>query len=82
MTLEARKLELVSYILQIENEAVLDKLKSVIEDQDEKPVASTINGNTLTKSEYISEIRSAELQIEKGDYMTHEAVKIRLLNGE
>jgi len=75
MTLEARKLELVSYILQIENEALLDKVKSVFENDKEGIVARTINGKPLTASEYISELKEAESQIERGDYMTHEAVK-------
>ncbi len=36
---------------------------------------TTTSGKTLSRSEFIAEVKSAELQIENGDSMRHEAVK-------
>ena len=63
---------MVNYILQIENEEILIKLKSIV---DGEVVINSINGKGLTKKDYLLELESAEKQINDGKYIDHDVVK-------
>lgn len=72
MGLEAKKMDLVQKLLNIKRESVLKKVEKVLEE--EVVVAYSVTGEPLTKSEYISEVKEAEKEIEDGEYLTHEQV--------
>jgi len=69
---------LVNYTLQIENEEILIKLKSIV---DGEVVINSINGKGLTKKDYLLELESAEKQINDGKYIDHDVVKKEISQG-
>ena len=50
-------------------------MKAVAESYQNEIVAYTIEGKTLTASEYKQEILKAEKEIERGELITHESLK-------
>ncbi len=72
MDIAARKIELVDWLLHIDDESKLKKiiaLKSVL---DNEVVAHTISGYPVDKEEYINMIKEADERISSGKYTTIE----------
>ena len=72
MDIAARKMELVDWLLHINDESKLEKiiaLKSVL---DKEVVAHTISGYPVDKEEYINRIEEADERISSGKYTTIE----------
>ena len=72
MDIAARKLELVDWLLHINDESKLEKiiaLKSVL---DKEVVAHTISGYPVDKEEYINRVKEADERISSGKYTTIE----------
>ena len=68
MDIAARKIELVDWLLHIDDESKLKKiiaLKSVL---DNEVVAHTISGYPVDKEEYINMIKEADERISSGKY--------------
>ncbi len=72
--------QLAQYILNNAKDSVIDKIKALLEQEDEI-VAYTINGQPLTKKEYISHIQTISKKIDDGakTYTSNE-VKEYILN--
>ncbi len=72
--------QLAQYILNNANDSVIDKIKALLE-QEEEVVAYTIKGQPLTKKEYISRIQAISKKIDDGakTYTSNE-VKEYVLN--
>ncbi len=72
MDIVARKIELVDWLLHIDDESKLKKiiaLKSVL---DKEVVAHTISGYPIDKEEYINMVKEADDRISSGKYTTIE----------
>jgi hypothetical protein len=73
--LQQDKLKLINWISQSQDFSLLQKIKSIFEE--ESIVAYTSNGEPLTLKEYNQKLKNAEKSIEKGDvYSTAEVKKI------
>lgn len=71
MDIQATKIELVKHLLKVKKESVLNKIKEILlSDENEEVVAYTIDGNSLTLSQYQNELKEAEKEIERGEYLT------------
>jgi len=75
MSIEAKKNELIQWILGLNEETLLrvDEIKNSISSG--KIVAYTIEGESLTVSEYQSELKIAEDEIEQGEYYTSDELE-------
>lgn len=76
MDIAARKMELVDWLLHINDESKLKKiiaLKSVL---DKEVVAHTISGYPVDKEEYINMVKEADERISLGKYTTIEDLEI------
>ncbi len=60
--------ELAKYILHSAKDTFIDKIKSMI--SEEEIVAYTVKGDGLTKKEYVEEVMKGKRAIEEGDYKT------------
>ena len=72
MDLDARKIELMDWLLHINDESKLKKiiaLKSVL---DNEVVAHTISGYPVDREEYINMVKEADERISSGKYTTIE----------
>jgi hypothetical protein len=75
MSIEAIKLELVNYILRNQDQSLLEKVKSIFENEDQEIVARKITGENLTRSDYLESLLESEAEIDEGKFMTQEEVK-------
>jgi|GEM_PF-1725937 hypothetical protein len=75
MSIEAIKLELVRYILRNQDKSLLEKVKSIFENEDQGIVAREISGEHLTRSDYLQSLLESEAEIEEGKFMTQEEIK-------
>jgi hypothetical protein len=69
MDIAARKIELIDWLLHINDESKLKKiiaLKSVL---DKEVVAHTISGYPIDKEEYINMVKEADERISSGEYI-------------
>jgi hypothetical protein len=76
MDIAARKMELVDWLLHINDESKLRKiiaLKSVL---DKEVIAHTISGYPVDKEEYITMVKEADERISSGKYTTIEDLEI------
>lgn len=78
MDIATRKIELMDWLLHINDESKLKKiiaLKSVL---DKEVVAHTISGYSVDKEEYINMVKEADEQISSGRYTTIEDLEIEI----
>ena len=78
MDLTARKYRFIEQFMKIVNPEKLKRLEEVLtaelENEDET-VAYTVVGEPLTKAQYVQRIKDAEVQIERGEFLTQEELK-------
>ena len=78
MDLTARKYRFIEQFMKIVNPEKLKRLEEVLtaelENEDET-VAYTVVGEPLTKVQYVQRIKDAEVQIERGEFLTQEELK-------
>ena len=73
MNIQATKLEIVQYLLNSNKEALLSKIKSIIEqEKEEEIIGFTTNGETLTISKLNERLALAEKDIKAGRIITDE----------
>ena len=80
MNIEAKKIELVDWLLHINDESKLKKiiaLKSVL---DNDVVAHTVSGYPIDKKEYIALVKQADERISSGKYKTIEDLEKEIEN--
>lgn len=80
MDIASKKLELVEWLLHINDEAKLKKviaLKSVLE---KEVVANTISGYPIDREEYIQMVKEADERISSGKYTTMEDLEREIEN--
>jgi hypothetical protein len=72
MDIAAKKLELVDWLLQIEDENKLKKVLAFKTILDKNAVANDVNGFPVTKDEYINMVQEADERISSGNFTTIE----------
>ena len=73
MDIQSTKLEIIQFLLNSNKESVIVKFKSIVDKENiEKIVAHSIDGKPLTLAQYQDELKEAEEEIERGDFMTSE----------
>lgn len=72
MDIAAKKLELVDWLLQIEDESKLKKVLAFKTLLDKNAVANDVNGFPVTKDEYINMVQEADERISLGNFTTIE----------
>lgn len=78
MDIAARKIELMDWLLHINDESKLKKiiaLKSVL---DKEVVAHTISGYPVDKEEYVNLVKEADERISSGKYSTIEDLGVEI----
>lgn len=80
MDIAAKKIELMDWLLHINDESKLKKiiaLKSVL---DREVVAHTISGYPIDKTEYINMVKEADERISSGAFTTIEELEKEIAN--
>ena len=80
MDIVAKKMELMDWLLHIDDEIKLKKiiaLKSVL---DKEVVAHTISGYPVDKQEYVNMVKEADARISSGEFTTIEDLEKEIEN--
>lgn len=78
MNIEAHKNQLIKKIIDVQDEKLLDKIEAIL--NSDYIIAQTIDGKSLTKSEYIEHIESISQSVADGaETYTSEEVRAFLL---
>lgn len=80
MDIAARKMELVDWLLHIDDESKLKKIFALKTVLDKEVVAHTISGYPIDKEEYINMIKEADERISSGKYTTIEDLEKEIEN--
>lgn len=72
MDIAAKKIELLDWLLHINDESKLKKIMALKTILDKDAVAHTVNGYPVDKEEYISMVKEADERITSGNYTTIE----------
>ncbi len=71
--------ELAEYLLHTADLSFVKKLKEMVSyEKSKKIVAYTVQGDPLTVAEYQQELENAEKEIERGEFLTSEALEIEI----
>lgn len=72
MDIAAKKIELMDWLLHIDDESKLKKIIALKFILDQEVVAHTISGYPVDKQEYITLVQEADQRISSGQYTTIE----------
>jgi predicted transcriptional regulator len=76
MDIQATKLDLIKLLMSVENESLLQEIKSILKSNSnsvsEEILAYTTKGEPLTKEEYLAKIQQGINDIEAGRVISHE----------
>jgi proline dehydrogenase len=79
MNIEAHKNQLIKKIIDVQDEKLLDKIEAIL--NSDYIIAQTIDGKSLTKSEYIEHIESISQSVADGaGTYTSEEVRSHILS--
>ena len=71
----ALKLELLDWLMHLQDEVKINQIINIKNDIDEKIVAYTTNGKSLTESQYLDEIEKGLQDITAGRFKSHQQIK-------
>ena len=79
MNIEAHKNQLIKKLIEVQDETLLDKIEAIL--NNDLIIGQTINGDSLTKSQYIAHIESISQSVEDGaETYTSEEVRAYILS--
>lgn len=76
MDIAATKIELIDWLLHINDESKLKKIRDLKSVLDKEVIAHTISGYPVDKEEYINRVKEADERISSGEYKTIEDLEI------
>jgi len=76
MDIQARKLDLIGEFLRIADEGIIDKLESIIRNENKKQLKNKIEPMSL--NEFHEMINQAKQDKENGNVVSHQALKNRI----
>ena len=71
MDIATTKLELISKLIDTNNEYVLEKVRTVLENQEEQKAAHPITGPHFTEGLFDTELEDSEEVFKMGDVLSH-----------
>ncbi|MEC4049760.1 hypothetical protein OX284_010005 [Flavobacterium sp. SUN046] len=80
MDIAAKKIELMDWLLQIDDEILINKiiaLKSVLDNQ---VVGHSIKGYPIDRQEYVNLVKEADERVDSGDFTTIEDLEKEIEN--
>lgn len=80
MDIDAKKIELLDWLLHINDESKLKKVMALKTVLDKETVAHTISGYPIDKQEYINMVKEADERISSGNYTTIEDLEKEIEN--
>ena len=80
MDIAAKKIELMDWLLHINDESKLKKIIALKSILDKEVVAYTISGYPIDKAEYINMVKEADERISSGEYTTIEDLEKEIAN--
>ncbi|KDN54970.1 hypothetical protein [Flavobacterium seoulense] len=80
MDIAAKKIELMDWLLHINDESKLKKIMALKTVLDKEVVAHTISGYPVDKEEYINMVKDADDRISSGNYTTIEDLEKEIEN--
>lgn len=80
MDIQARKMELMDWLLHINDESKLKKIIALKSILDKEVVAHTISGYPVDREEYINMVKEADERISSGKYTTIEDLEKEIEN--
>ncbi|OYX85413.1 MAG: hypothetical protein B7Y83_04765 [Flavobacteriales bacterium 32-34-25] len=80
MDIDAKKIELLDWLLHINDESKLKKIMALKIVLDKEIVAHTISGYPVDKEEYINMVKEADERITSGNYTTLEDLEKEIEN--
>ncbi len=80
MDITARKMELMDWLLHIDDESKLRKIFALKSILDKEVVAHTISGYPVDKKEYINMVKEADERISSGKFTTIEDLEKEIEN--
>ena len=80
MDITARKMELMDWLLHIDDESKLRKIFALKSILDKEVVAHTISGYPVDKKEYINMVKEADERISSGKFTTIEDLEKQIEN--
>lgn len=72
MDIAVKKLELLDWVMHLNDDAMFEKLLALKQEDENKIVAFTASGEPLTLEQYKAKADKGMRDIEEGRYMTHE----------
>lgn len=80
MDIAAKKIELLDWLLHINDESKLKKIMALKTVLDKEAVVHTISGYPIDKEEYINMVKEADERIASGNYTTIEDLEKEIEN--
>ncbi len=80
MDIDAKKIELLDWLLHINDESKLKKIMALKIVLDKETVGHTISGYPVDKQEYINLVKEADERITSGNYTTLEDLEKEIEN--
>jgi hypothetical protein len=80
MNVLARKMELMDWLLHIEDESKIEKILTLKATMDIDIVAYDVRGYSITKEDYIDRVHEADERISKGNFTTVEDLEKEIDN--
>ena len=80
MDVLARKMELMDWLLHIEDESKIEKILTLKATMDVDIVAYDVRGYSITTEEYVDRVRKADERISNGDFTTVEDLESEIDN--
>ncbi|MGO4821437.1 MULTISPECIES: hypothetical protein [unclassified Flavobacterium] len=79
MNIEAHKNQLIKKLIEVQDETLLDKIEAIL--NNDLIIGQTIDGDSLTKSQYIAHIESISQSVADGaETYTSEEVRASILS--
>ncbi len=78
MDLAARKNKFIEQFMKLTSLKKIRRLEEVLHsemNEGEEIVAHTVTGEPLTREQYLEDLKEAEAEIERGEFITHEELK-------
>lgn len=80
MDIDAKKIELLDWLLHINDESKLKKIMALKIVLDKEPIGHTISGYPVDIQEYINLVKEADERITSGNYTTLEDLEKEIEN--
>ncbi len=71
MDIAATKLELIGKLIDTNNEFVLEKVRTVLQNQEEQKVSHPVTGPPFTEGLFDAELEGSEEVFKMGDVLSH-----------